>query len=50
LNLKTLLFYRVIKKEWDESPEGVSRKERVPENRKAKQIKGSSIERKICLD
>jgi hypothetical protein len=31
----------------DESQEGVYRKERPPENRKIKQIKGSSIERKI---
>jgi hypothetical protein len=29
---------------------GVSKKERVLENRKAKRIKGASIEREACLD
>jgi hypothetical protein len=31
----------------DKSSEGVSRKERSPENRKVKQIKGSSVGRKF---
>jgi hypothetical protein len=37
----------VIKTTKDESKEGAYRKEKSPENRKVKQIKGSSIEREI---
>jgi len=40
----------VIKTRKDEGSEGVSRKERSPENRRVKQIKGSSIERKFLID
>jgi hypothetical protein len=40
----------VIKIRKDESQEEASRKERSPEDKKAKQIKGSSIERKSGLD
>jgi hypothetical protein len=37
----------VIKTRKDEGSEGVSRKERSPENRKVEPIKGSSVQRKF---
>jgi len=40
----------VIRTRKDENEVGVSRMERSPENRKAKQIKGSSLERKSLID
>ncbi|MGZ3560151.1 MAG: hypothetical protein ACXU97_13675 [Thermodesulfobacteriota bacterium] len=40
----------VIKIKKDESEVEASRMERFPENRKAKQIKGSSIEGRLLID